>query len=229
MKKTFFTVLLFTIAITNIYSQVLVDSTTGHVSIGNTSPNSDNELYVKWDATNENVYDIKGVHLDLNVDQCDYATGINVMAQGLRYAGNPGAVLTGVRGFVYGGQSGYSYGVSGILIDQNIYGTGIYGCAGGSWNPYINSNYAGYFNGKVKVTDELYAENVYITSDINLADNVKLLSFENNPSTSALNNLMNMNVISYNLKDRRLLLPDRPLIKSVADGDSINLKSADKK
>ena len=110
----------------------------------------------------------------------------------------------GVRGYVdpYNG-FGRNFGVSGIYNGaNNYYGAGVYGAT--TFLSYTQplspgGRYAGYFEGDVGVTGTLSASSVVQTSDIRLKDNVVLLA-DMEEGSRTLDNLLNMNVIEYNLK-----------------------------
>lgn len=92
----------------------------------------------------------------------------------------------------------YCYGVVGQLTGTST-GAGVYGMVGNTYSPaYISGQYAGLFNGETKVEGNFTATNVYTSSDIRLKDNVSdLLEGE---SIKAVDKLMDVNVIKYNLK-----------------------------
>ena len=107
----------------------------------------------------------------------------------------------GVMGVGGGATSGWNYGVGGMLVGTN-YGAGVYGSStwdNGCWIPGL---YAGYFNGKVGITEELEvpeitadaitAEIVTTPSDYRLKENVKSVG------SGTLSEIMNMNVVEYN-------------------------------
>ena len=113
----------------------------------------------------------------------------------------------GVRGAVYAkASSGRNVGVAGFALgsaSQGKRGAGIYGSTSTLHyliTPAISGLYAGYFEGEVRVTDKLTAKEVYTTSDIRLKENIVSLSGDGSNGSSTLGNILNMNVIEYNLK-----------------------------
>lgn len=93
--------------------------------------------------------------------------------------------------------NGYNYGVMGKLYgSQN--GASIYGTLYDDMGININGRYAGYFRGNTYVDGTLNATSVVNTSDIRLKTNVRSLCKYDN----TIDNIMNMNVISYNYKPR---------------------------
>lgn len=111
----------------------------------------------------------------------------------------------GVMGVGGGATHGWNYGVCGMLTGTN-YGAGVYGSStwdNGSWVPGL---YAGYFNGKVGITEdlevsgitanEITAEVITTPSDYRLKENVKSVD------DGTLSGIMNMNVVEYNYIER---------------------------
>ena len=136
----------------------------------------------------------------------------NKWAIGLWGEGNSDALNSTGRSFGIIGEagnatSGYNYGVTGILAGAS-YGTAIYGTVGPTYT-YISGKYAGYFNGNTYVNGTLTATNVVTPSDIRLKTNVSNLK----ETDSTLDNLMRMNVISYNYKKHELPEAERDTIQ----------------
>ena len=105
---------------------------------------------------------------------------------------------------------GRNYGVSGMIGYPNggsFYGgTGVYG----THSTYFYSNptniygaYAGYFTGSVYVSNNLTAPNLFTTSDSRLSENLVSLGERDNSGKATLENILNMNVVEYNLKGRQ--------------------------
>lgn len=107
----------------------------------------------------------------------------------------------GVCGLAGNAQSGYNYGTAGVMTSFTN-GTGIYGsvCTSYVGNPYPNIDgiYAGYFYGTTKVVGNIIASNILNMSDINLKENITPIFEEE--GQSALQSIMDMNVVKYNLK-----------------------------
>jgi hypothetical protein len=89
-----------------------------------------------------------------------------------------------------------NYGVGGFGWD-GTHNTGIYGTDTGVLVS-INGGYAGYFYGPTYVYGTLTATSVMQTSDIRLKNNVSSLS-SSTPKGTTLQNVMDMDVITYNL------------------------------
>ena len=125
-----------------------------------------------------------------------YAYGIYSMV-------DPSSSASGTGVGIYGTSFkwGTNIGVQGN-VNSTYYGAGVYGSVGGSIPSTLASNrYAGYFNGATYVNGTLTATNVVNLSDIRLKENVQSLS-KGSSSESTLENVLNMNVIKYNFKQK---------------------------
>ena len=125
-----------------------------------------------------------------------YAYGIYSMV-------DPASSASGTGVGIYGTSFkwGTNIGVQGN-VNSTYYGAGVYGSVGGSIPSTLASNrYAGYFNGATYVNGTLTATNVVNLSDIRLKENVQSLS-KGSSSESTLENVLNMNVIKYNFKQK---------------------------
>ena len=130
----------------------------------------------------------------------------------------------GVRGGVYAKASnGRNVGVAGFAlgtVSNGKKGSGIYGSTSILHyliTPAINGLYAGYFEGDVRVTDKLTVNEVYTTSDIRLKENVVSLSGDRSNGSSTLENILDMNVIEYNLKSPQSIESVEGIDATVAD------------
>jgi hypothetical protein len=105
---------------------------------------------------------------------------------------------------------GRNYGVSGMIGYPNggtfFGGTGVYGTHSTYFYSYptnIYGAYAGYFTGSVYVSNNLTAPNLFTTSDSRLSENLVSLGERDNSGKTTLENILNMNVVEYNLKGRQ--------------------------
>ena len=103
--------------------------------------------------------------------------------------------MFGVRAVAGNGYDGYNFGVLGVLSGSRD-GAGIVGLVG-TEEPDIDGKYAGYFDGDVKMLDDLYVGGEYNPSDINLKKDIRLLS---NDEITCLEKLQNLSAIRYKLK-----------------------------
>ena len=125
-----------------------------------------------------------------------YAYGIYSMV-------DPASSASGTGVGIYGTSFkwGTNIGVQGN-VNSTYYGAGVYGSVGGSIPSTLASNrYAGYFNGATYVNGTLTATSVVNLSDIRLKENVQSLS-KGSSSGCTLENVLNMNVIKYNFKQK---------------------------
>ena len=99
----------------------------------------------------------------------------------------------GMLGLAGNSSNGYNFGVIGQFT-QHGYGAGIYGTTNGY--SALTGRYAGYFNGNTYINGNLTATSVTTPSDMRLKTNVESL----NKNGDALENILNMNAISYNYK-----------------------------
>ena len=103
---------------------------------------------------------------------------------------------------------GRNYGLCG-MIDPSVSsygGAGIYAvdCDYCYTFPYnLGGAYAGYFVGNVHVSNNLTAPSLFTTMDSRLIDNTVSLSNSKRSGKTTLENLMNMNIVEYNLKGRQ--------------------------
>jgi hypothetical protein len=108
------------------------------------------------------------------------------------------------------GTHGRNYGLCGMIDDvecSNCYGgAGIYAT---DYDYYysmptnIQGAYAAYFKGSVYVAGNLTVNSMFTPSDRRLNNNVVSLSRSKRSGMTTLENLLNMNVVEYNLKGRQ--------------------------
>lgn len=105
---------------------------------------------------------------------------------------------------------GKNYGVCGMIGFPSggtfFGGTGVYGTHSTYFYAYptnIYGAYAGYFTGSVYVSSNLTAPNLFTTSDSRLSNNLVSLGERDNSGKTTLENVLNMNVVEYNLKGRQ--------------------------
>jgi hypothetical protein len=203
MKKYLLAALLIT-APTFVLAQLEVDSN-GNVSLGSQPPVGCAVLNVNGaDNSNYNV----GI-------QTKPSTGTKTFNIGLYSYGYPNSNLNSGRsmGIVgVGGNrvKGYNYGVVGGLYGLKN-GAGIFGTVTHASGIYINGQYAGYFDGPTYCNETLTSPTFISPSDMTQIENISPLADSKAPSTT-LNQIMNMNVISYNFKDKVIPEAERDTI-----------------
>jgi hypothetical protein len=91
-------------------------------------------------------------------------------------------------------------------IDSLSKGAGIYATDCDYYYTYphnIQGAYAAYFVGNVNTMGNLTATSLFTTMDRRLCDNIVSLSQSKRSGTTTLENLLNMNIVEYNLKGRQ--------------------------
>ena len=104
--------------------------------------------------------------------------------------------------------NGRNYGLCGMIytIDSLSKGAGIYATDCDYYYTYphnIQGAYAAYFVGNVNTMGNLTATSLFTTMDRRLCDNIVSLSQSKRSGTTTLENLLNMNIVEYNLKGRQ--------------------------
>lgn len=104
----------------------------------------------------------------------------------------------GVMGAAGNCTSGYNYGVYGTLLGT-ANGAGVYGAVNQPYGTNVTGQYAGYFQGDVRITGTATITNVNTPSDIRLKDDVRYVGDGDNRH-DIHSRLMDVHVISYKLK-----------------------------
>lgn len=190
MRKSLLCLLLL-IASTSAFAQLEVYGN-GYVTIGTTTQINESEITV-----GENfVYNYPSGYnfaLHSRASSGSYCIAL----KGTTYAPT-GSTSIGVQGIANGGQSGYIYGTFGGINNNNLNGAGILGTLTQHTGIYVPGRFAGYFYGPVKATGDITAPSFITLSDVRLKENISSLS---ETGQSALNNILDMNVIKYNYID----------------------------
>lgn len=190
MKKTIISMLLLAIPVA-LLAQLKVNSG-GQVLIGNNSDSLSANLTVG------NVSLFNGSKSAINAGISNSSSGINLGISG---------VATPVSSYGYNvgvfGKAGYSgvggnYGVYGTL-SSGADGVCIFGGIGCLFAP-VFGKYAGLFDGQVLATGEIRANSFVSSSDARLKTNIESFALEG----KALEKVLEMDVVSYNYKERKL-------------------------
>ena len=150
------------------------------------------------EGTTNNFNYLRGVesNVRLSSNSCDMEYGLYI--QSFRTGGldGNGGRSYGVCAIAGNTTSGWNYGLFGNIIGNNN-GAAVYGSSV-SWNSgmELDDRYAGFFHGKVKSTNAVYATAFNVSSDYRLKENIKKIKSE------CIDNIMRLNVVSYNLKPR---------------------------
>ena len=123
--------------------------------------------YVIGSPTNTWKYGIAG----LCTANAGKVIGIKGEASPITSSSQTTSRMCGLYGIAGGATFGVNYGVSGLMKNDNLNGTGVYG-ANNDTLYSISGRYAGYFRGKTEVVGTLYYTNSQATSDARLKTNI---------------------------------------------------------
>ena len=204
MNKIYFTLLLMALPAA-MFAQLKVSSS-GNVSVCTTNTYSFSNLY----AGNGSIYNNTNTKIGIVGRASAVSSNSNIGVEGYISSNmtyNNTYKNYGVLGLVNStanNSSALNFGVCGMINSVN--GAGVFGSK--SLYPYSNSipiqgQYAGFFYGSVKITEDLTASNVYTTSDRRLKENIVSIDKTDNNGEQTLLNVLNMKVVEYNLKDRQ--------------------------
>lgn len=219
MKKFIFSTFLMIVPL-GMFAQLKV-LTDGRVTVNTTSTVTPANLSV-----GQNTYAYSGYQMGI---LSKVVPSSSAMVVGLKSDANASSATNYGRSFgVYavGGNatSGFNYGVVGALAGS-CNGAGVYG-ADENVIGYVPGVYAGYFRGNTYVQGTLTATSVVTPSDIRLKKNVESLSRIDH----TLDNVLSMNVISYNYKERELSKAEKDTAQAttLAVLEKINRESANR-
>lgn len=210
MKKQVTMILALLIAgVVTASAQLIVDSS-GKVRINRPVEASFAELAVGPQSYNLTGYTFGLYARKYNTD--DFLMGVNgTVGSGELYF-NYGRAF-GVYGIAGGATNGYNYGVLGCLQgDRN--GAGVFGSSSNSLGTNLSGKYAGYFDGPLYSTSSVTTPSLITPSDVRQEDNVRSLVEDARSGDETLGNIMNMNVISYQYKDREIPASERDTISA---------------
>ncbi|WP_081778278.1 tail fiber domain-containing protein [Xylanibacter brevis] len=164
----------------------------GKVAVATTTPLSLAKLTVGSNSFNNSLYNM-GTYS--HIDGFHSTVGVGVYGYGHNTLKPSPCLSIGVMGVGASSAGGTEYGVLG-LISGSMNGAGVLGTKSPrGWN--VPGRYAGFFYGDTYVDGSLTTDEVITPSDMNLKENVSLLS---DRKGDVLDNIMNMNVITYNYK-----------------------------
>lgn len=124
------------------------------------------------------------------------STSFNIGIKGYATSSTLSGRTIGVQGISGSGTSGWNYGVLGGL-GSGRNGAGVFGTVYNTTGVEVYGQYAGYFDGKVEITDTLTVETIVTPSDMRLNENVQSLSAE---KAGTLERVLKMNAVTYNYK-----------------------------
>ena len=203
MKQYLISLLLMGVSI-SVFAQLEVNSY-GKVKIASNLNYSNYNLLV---GNNSFGLDTACVGISASTTAMEYKRNIGVIGtinanSDLTHEANMG--VFGVVSPVNNGH-GRNYGLCGMIgySGDHYGGAGIYATRYTIYYAHpasIQGTYAGYFQGDVKVTGNLTIPNMFIPSDSRLSENIVSLN-DRGQQTNTLDNLLSMNVIEYNTKNR---------------------------
>jgi hypothetical protein len=207
MKKYLFSLLLMAVPMV-MSAQVNVD-VNGKVSIGPNQPLPNIDLSVGG-----NTYDSNYRHSIASrlVPAQNSLTNTGLCSMAAAYTNMGSGRSMGVCGLAGRYTSGYNYGILGG-ISESTYGAGVFGTISNHNGIYVNGLYAGYFDGPTYCNNTITANSYVTLSDIRLKQDIKQLS-TTTAVGSTLENVLDMNVITYQYKDREIPEAERDTISA---------------
>lgn len=189
-------------------AQVNVD-VNGKVSIGSCQPLSNVDLNVGGTTYDSNYRHSITSRL---VPQQNSLTNTGLTSMAAAYTNLGSGRCMGVCGLAGRYTSGYNYGILGG-ISESTYGAGVFGTISNHNGIYVNGLYAGYFDGPTYCNNTITANSYVTLSDIRLKQDIKQLS-TTTAVGSTLENVLDMNVITYQYKDREIPEAERDTISA---------------
>ena len=242
MKRSILILLLFLCV--SAKSQLYVDNS-GHTALGDWQ-DTDALLTVKPSSPSflQNLVSLESTtsscalriynHTPTSILGNNNVVGVEIFCQVQPYRDNVGIrsyALTGDAlntGSSYGviskagyGCNGWNYGICASLLGPHD-GAGVYSTVIDYPDGYqITGQWAGFFNGDVKVVGSLTANTLTQTSDYRLKENIRQLGNDN------LSKLMDMNVVKYKFKNYEISLGDTATVPHYAFDDNNPLLKSD--
>ena len=217
MKKTLLFCALFSISA----SAQLKVNTSGNVTIASTTAGPA-KLNV-GSVTGYDGYLLRNVNLYSKVDILESQLNIGVLGDVNTSNSNSEAVTVGVFGTASNSGANKNFGVIGML-GGTTNGAGIYGTTNTSLYSLPNTygRYAAYFDGNIYTTGSQSASSYLTSSDRNLKENIAALCSEEDRET-ALDKVMDMNVVKYNYKKREIEV-DENALQTMSEDDKAALE-----
>lgn len=189
-----------------VMSAQLKVASSGNVAVGSYSAWSNSYLSINCSAQysgymhamNARLYPTSG---NFNTGICSLANSNSVI--------NSGRTI-GVQGI--GGNLSLNFGVIGGVVGSKP-GAGVFGTLSNTTGVVFSGQYAGYFDGDTYIGGTLIADNLTSESDSRLHENVRSIAEEG----SALENVLDMNVIMYNYKKKATAESDTATVDVRAD------------
>lgn len=202
MKKSLLVTIVMLLVTTAANAQLLVD-TAGRVGIMTTMiPNQPHKLTVGSHTFFNNNASM-GIASSPEVTSNTNVGILGVLSASSNYSSDRNYGVLGIVDCM-NNTHGRNYGISGMIgpLGSHYGGAGVYGTTSTYYYSYptnIYGDYAGYFEGPVKVTGNLITPNMYTLSDGGLSENIVSTDVS---GRATLENVLNMDVVEYNLKSR---------------------------
>jgi len=202
MKKSLFVAIVMLLVTTAANAQLLVD-TAGRVGIMTTTiPNQPHKLTVGSHTFFNNNASM-GIACSPAVSNKTNVGVLGVLNANSNFSNDKNYGVLGVVDEM-NLTHGRNYGISGMIgpLGSHYGGAGVYGTNSTYYYDIptnIYGDYAGYFEGPVKVSGNLITPNMYTLSDGGLSENIVSID---ESGRATLENMLNMDVVEYNLKSR---------------------------
>jgi hypothetical protein len=200
MKKVLILTLIMLCALSNMKAQLKMSSANGNICVAATPvPVSNVKFQVLSTTAVNNTWSYATT--SSNTNMIGGAGSYCVGSQGATsFSSVMGGQSWGVYGTAGNATSGYNYGVFGILGGTNN-GAGVFGSARGFGSTNTNGNWAGYFNGDVKITNPLGTATLWVnstqyTSDQRLKKNITTLT------NTIFDKISQLNAVQFQYKTR---------------------------
>ena len=220
MKKIIIALLAIIFTTKTINAQLKVDSI-GNVAIATTSTNMNAKLRVGSNYYGNNNWTSVGIAASpkikenaKNIGVCGqsastYSTGTNFGVLGLAHLS---------------GHHDRNYGVTGMIsynpYDQVLCGAGIYATDFTYYYDHpddLQGMYAAYFHGNTNLVGQTIAQEVYTPADNRLSESVECIADRAGGSSQTLENLLNINVLEFNMKSSQQLKAPEEMDGEVTD------------
>ena len=203
MKKIIFAMMLAATP-TLLFAQLKVKAT-GNVAIKDTNNSSTAYLSVGDITEGYSLAGSEGIGIHaLKYEPAQYGTCVGIFGEARKLSLNQtnSGLSIGIWGQGYGAAAGRNIGVLATTIPDG-YGVGIYATNEGGIAPpehHPTGTYAAYFYGDTYLDGNITSPALYNMSDIRLKRNITSLTQNSGSEGSTLENLQNLDIISYNLE-----------------------------
>ncbi|MDD3877033.1 MAG: tail fiber domain-containing protein [Bacteroidales bacterium] len=216
MKKFYVLFSILTALNLSINAQLKMDSG-GNIAIAATpTPNNYTKLHILQSTTNHTSWTNFAVVVVNEPTNNRYNQGLHAYTYFSSAQSN--SRNYGLIGRAGNASNGFNYGVYGALIGSNN-GAGVFGAMSGRYDRDTEGNWAGYFNGDVKITDTITANRVKYNTLVETSD--QRLKKDISPlSSNTLTKISQLNAVEFRYKSYQELINDG--IVNIGVQDTIN-------